>query len=326
MLISCSINKGMFYIFIFMILSLFEAPIKYIFHKKNDDLNIYFLIDYIAETSLIIFYIIENKLSKNENENEKNYNISSKLIIYIIIELFLICISQYIPICHYITQYDSDNYQINAKQYNNIFLFFFLFDFILLKKNLYYHHILSIIINSIIPIFLFISSIGNKEFLTNFIYFIRYYVIALFYFLIKLMNNEYFINIYLFGFFSGLIKIIFYFIDSYYKQYIKNQTLFLIFNYLIYVFHHFFKYKIIFKFEPIHSFLCIFIGEFFIPIIRLNFTSKLLYYGLSIISGLIYLEIIELNFLGLNINLKKNIDQRGIKEINYILRETSVID
>ena len=335
MLISCSINKGMFYIFIFMILSLFEAPIKYIFHKKNDDLNIYFLTDYIAETSLIFFYIIENKLSKNENENEKNYNISSKfrlsskLIIYIIIELILICISQYIPICHYITQYDSNNYQINAKQDNNIFLFFFLFDFILLKKNFYSHHILSIIINSIIPIFLFISSIGNKEFLINFTYFLRYYVIALFYFLIKLMNNEYFINIYLFGFFSGLIKIIFYFIDSSHKQYIneiKNQILFLIFNYLIYVFHYFFKYKIIFKFEPIHSFLCIFIGEFFIPIIRLNFTSKLLYYGLSIISGLIYLEIIELNFLGLNKNLKKNIDQRGIKEINYILRETSVID
>ena len=135
------------------------------------------------------------------------------------------------------------------------------------------------------------------------------------------MNNEYFINIYLFGFFSGLIKIIFYFIDSSHKQYIneiKNQILFLIFNYLIYVFHHFFKYKIIFKFEPIHSFLCIFIGEFFIPIIRLNFTSKLLYYGLSIISGLIYLEIIELNFLGLNINLKKNIIERGIKENNDI--------
>ena len=328
MLISCSSNKGMFYIFIFMILNLFQELILYLIHNKNDDLGIYFLIDYIAETSLIFFYIIENKLSKNENENEKNYNISSKLIIYIIIELFLICISQYIPICHYITQYDSDNYQINAKQYNNIFLFFFLFDFFLLKKNFYSHHILSIIINSIIPIFLFISSIGNKEFLTNFIYFIRYYVIALFYFLIKLMNNEYFINIYLFGFFSGLIKIIFYFIDSYYKQYIneiKNQILFLIFNYLIYVFHHFFKYKIIFKFEPIYSFLCIFMGEFFIQLIKFKFPYNL-YYGLSIISGLIYLEIIELNFLGLNINLKKNIDQRGIKEINYILRETSVID
>ena len=328
MLISCSINQGMFYIFMFMILNLFQELIKHIFHKKNDDLSIDFLIDYIAETSLILFYLIENKLSKNENENENNYNISSKLIIYIIIELFLICISEYIPICHHITQYDSNNYQINSKQYNNIFLFFFLFDFILLKKNLYSHHILSIIINSIIPIFLFISSIGNKEFLINFIYFIRYYVIALFYFLIKLMNNEYFINIYLFGFFSGLIKIIFYFIDSYYKQYIneiKNQILFLIFNYLIYVFHHFFKYKIIFKFEPIYSFLCIFMGEFFIPIITLKFTYNL-YYGLSITSGLIYLEIIELNFLGLNINLKKNIDQRGIKEINYILRETSVID
>ena len=142
------------------------------------------------------------------------------------------------------------------------------------------------------------------------------------------MNNEYFINIYLFGFFSGLIKIIFYFIDSSYKQNlneIKNQILFLIFNYLIYVFHHFFKYKIIFKFEPIYSFLCIFMGEFFIPIITLKFTYNL-YYGLSIISGLIYLEIIELNFLGLNKNLKKNIDQRGIKEINHILRETSVTD
>ena len=328
MLISCSINQGMFYIFIFIILNLFQGLILVLFHKKNDDLSIDFLIDYIAETSLIFFYIIENKLSKNENENEKNYNISSKLIIYIIIELILICISEYIPICHHITQYDSNNYQINAKQYNNIFLFFFLFDFILLKKNLYSHHILSIIINSIIPIFLFIYSIGNKEFLINFIYFIRYYVIALFYFLIKLMNNEYFINIYLFGFFSGLIKIIFYFIDSSHKQYIneiKNQILFLIFNYLIYVFHHFFKYKIIFKFEPIYSFLCIFMGEFFIPIITLKFTYNL-YYGLSIISGLIYLEIIELNFLGLNINLKKNIDQRGIKEINYILRETSVTD
>ncbi len=334
MLISCSINKGMFYIFIFMIFNLFQELIKHIFHKKNDDLSIYFLIDYIAETSLIIFYIIENKLSKNENENENNDNISSKfrlsskLIIYIIIELILICISEYIPICHHITQYDSNNYHINAKQYYNIFLFFFFFDFILLKKNLYSHHILSIIINSIIPIFLFISSIGDEEFLINFIYFIRYYVIALFYFLIKLMNNEYFINIYLFGFFSGLIKIIFYFIDSSHKQYIneiKNQILFLIFNYLIYLFHHFLQYKIIFKFEPIYSFLCIFMGEFLIPIIILNFTYKLCY-CLSIISSLIYLEIIELNFLGLNKNLKKNIDQRGIKEINHILRETSVTD
>ena len=326
MLISCSINQGMFYIFMFMILNLFQELIVVVFHKKKDDLSIYFLIDYIAETSLIFFYIIENKLSKNENENEKNDNISSKfrlsstLIIYIIIELFLICISQYIPICHHITQYDSDNYQINSKQYNNIFLFFFLFDFILLKKNFYSHHILSIIINSIIPIFLFISSIGNEEFLINFIYFIRYYVIALFYFLIKLMNNEYFINIYLFGFFSGLIKIIFYFIDSSHKQYIneiKNQILFLIFNYLIYVFHYFLKYKIIFKFEPIHSFLCIFMGKFLIQLIILKFPFKL-YYGLSIISGLIYLEIIELNFLGLNINLKKNIIERGIKENNNI--------
>ena len=324
MLISCSINQGMYYIFIFMLLNLFQELIKHIFHKKNDDLSIYFLIDYIAETSLIFFYIIENKLSKNKNE--KNYNISYKfrssstLIIYIIIELILICISEYIPICHHITQYDSNNYQINSKQYNNIFLFFFLFDFILLKKNLYSHHILSIIINSIIPIFLFISSIGNEEFLINFIYFIRYYVIALFYFLIKLMNNEYFINIYLFGFFSGLIKIIFYFIDSSHKQYIneiKNQILFLIFNYLIYVFHHFFKYKIIFKFEPIYSFLCIFMDLFFIQLIILKFPYDL-YYGLSIISGLIYLEIIELNFLGLNINLKKNIIERGIKENNNI--------
>ena len=58
-------------------------------------------------------------------------------------------------------------------------------------------------------------------------------------------------------------------------------------------------------------------GEFFIPIITLKFTYNL-YYGLSIISGLIYLEIIELNFLGLNINLKKNIIERGIKENNDI--------
>ncbi len=66
-------------------------------------------------------------------------------------------------------------------------------------------------------------------------------------------------------------------------------------------------------------------GVFLILLIILKFPYNL-YYGLSIISGLIYLEIIELNFLGLNKNLKKNIDQRGIKEINHILQETSVTD
>ena len=70
MLISCSINQGMFYIFIFMILNLFQGLILILFHKKNDDLSIDFLIDYIAETSLIFFYIIENKLSKNKNEKK----------------------------------------------------------------------------------------------------------------------------------------------------------------------------------------------------------------------------------------------------------------
>ena len=46
----------------------------------------------------------------------------------------------------------------------------------------------------------------------------------------------------------------------------------------------------------------------------------------SIIFSLIYLEIIELNFCNLNLNLKKNIDNRVKKENNKIFGNLSNIN
>ena len=91
----------------------------------------------------------------------------------------------------------------------------------------------------------------------------------------------------------------------------------IILYFFILLFIHFLYYTIINKFGPIHSSMSDIISTFILELIFYNqYNSLSIAFGiLSIISCLIYLEIIELNFCNLNKNIKKNISKRGEKEI-----------
>ncbi len=89
---------------------------------------------------------------------------------------------------------------------------------------------------------------------------------------------------------------------------------------IIYYYCHF---NIIKNLGPIHSVIidtisyCIIVSFFY----SLHY-NDIIYLFLCLFSLLIYLEIIELNFCGLNKNIKIEIDKRGNIETNILLSNT----
>ena len=79
-------------------------------------------------------------------------------------------------------------------------------------------------------------------------------------------------------------------------------------------------YFIINKYGPIYSLLCNIISEIisYIIIGKDYDLIELIIFIISILLIMIYLEIIELNFCGLNKNIKINIIKRGKSDINLI--------
>ena len=149
------------------------------------------------------------------------------------------------------------------------------------------------------------------------IYVLKSYSYSLNLLLIKYINEIYFINIYLLGGINGLFELIFemiYYIikipeiilfDQQYYYIILMVIIYIIFNYLFYF--------IVNKYEPIYSLLCDMIPEIVIFNILGEYYSigELIIFIILIFFIMVYLEIIQLNFCGLNTNLKTNIKKRG---------------
>ena len=98
-----------------------------------------------------------------------------------------------------------------------------------------------------------------------------------------------------------------------------DEYFFLIIYFISCLILHFIYFKVLSKLNPIHTLLCYKIPEFFYSLIN----THTIYYSILIniiclISCLIYLEILQLNFCGLNNNLKKNIYKRGIVDFQSI--------
>ena len=80
--------------------------------------------------------------------------------------------------------------------------------------------------------------------------------------------------------------------------------------------YNYFFVKAIEKLEPIHPVLTFLIGEAVISdLLKKNIYLYFLLSSIFIFSTLIYLEIIELNFLGLNKNYKNRITERSIDDV-----------
>ena len=194
------------------------------------------------------------------------------------------------------------------------------------NKNYYNHHILSIIISFVVLIIFHIffpikSNISFNIFL--FLNILKGYCYSLNLLLIKYINEIYFINIYLLGGINGLFELIFemiYYIikipeiilfDQQYYYIILMVIIYIIFNYLFYF--------IVNKYEPIYSLLCDMIPEIVIFNILGEYYSigELIIFIILIFFIMVYLEIIQLNFCGLNTNLKI-IRERGILDLESI--------
>ncbi len=145
--------------------------------------------------------------------------------------------------------------------------------------------------------------------------------------LLKYINSTYFINIYLLVSIIGILNICFElpsFINSSDVKFQSIHLFYYLFYILISIIYYYCHYTIIKNLGPIHSTIVYIISY---CIILLYFYHELpkyyfIFLFLCLFSLLIYLEIIELNFCGLNKNIKIEIEKRGKIETNILLYNT----
>jgi len=316
MLIFIDIQKKHFiYIIFFMILNFIS---EYIISLSKIKIP-YSLVYKICEICLILFYIIEKYLSKNENDkfNEKN-----QILIPIIILIMCYFIFNFIylyPIKFSVPINDVEEYMI-------IIIFLILIEKICFKNYFYSHQILSF--NIIIILFLYFlinNIIQSKLKLSYLLLSLKCYSYSFRYQLIKYINMKYYINIYLLGSISGIFGLIQYLIQyelDLFQFNLYNIFLFILL-FIIFIINVYLEYKIIYELGTIFRFMSDFISIYISKIIFNEKFDSILIGLISIICCLIYLEIIQLNFCNLNKNTKINIEKRMKKEgkINYICKD-----
>ena len=354
MLIYFSFQKDFIYIPIFIIINaIFDESNKKLQLKKEFTL----LIIYCSQIILIIFYFIENYLSRketinieNKKKNIENKNIQTinneKLLItrkyynndpQILLILLISLIFAFLSSSH-LTIFNLKVDDLNECIFIIVFLFFL--DSILFKKEIYSHQILSIIIIIVGTIFYYIPSEFIYKISYIIILFLKYYCRALDRLMIRYISINNFINIFLIAFLLGLNGTLYILIRLLinhnfveFPDFTDNIYIFFIFFISSFI-NYFIYYKIIYKLGPIHAYIS--------DLIALIIADKILQIGKSnreninfkdliimfvfIISLLIYSEVIQLNFCRLNENTKKKLHERAIEDTNYLLLNSFYTD
>ncbi len=208
-------------------------------------------------------------------------------------------------------------------------IFLFLFN-AMSGEQIYIHHKISIFIDSIISIIFTLFFID--DFIQKYIYIplMLYcnYCYALYLFLVKYINTNYYVSVFILETLQGIFLSIYCFIVK------RNNTLIVIFNDKFYIAILHFLFSLIYNYSffkaieilsPIHPVLTFLIGEIFQSELLKNKTFlHLLLSSIFIFSTLMYLEIIELNFLELNKNYKKKIIERSKVNILDISSDSSI--
>jgi hypothetical protein len=201
---------------------------------------------------LILFYIIEKHLSKNENEvyNEK-YQTSIKVIILIICGLIFNSITIYLS-------YNRDNAN-EVEDYMILIIFLILIERICFENHFYSHQILSIIIILILFLYFLINNIIQSKLKIFYILiFLENYSESYKYHLIKYINMKYFINIYFLGSINGIFILIQYNIQNYiiykfnFPQFNLYNICLIILFFILIMINFYLEYKIISELGPIY--------------------------------------------------------------------------
>ena len=292
---------------------------------------------------IIILFPLKNSLNKKGDDNKKKYLKKSLLLIFLSSILHLI---SYYPLKDYnIISFDF----LKAENTYGIFvILLFLTEKKVLKSQFFSHHILSIILFSILNFFYIYYDIPNIDGFDIFnlvIYCIQHYLtLALIFNIYYFINKKYFISLYCISGIQGLISLILtsFFIIIYYAIF-KESSIIKVFKntkfneyiwpFLVFIcmaIQNILQILILYFFKP--SFICII--YVIIPLIKLNSDIiKLIFYKdykwdynedailliiiyqfLILFSVLVYIEILVLNFCGFEKGVKKKIIIRSENE------------
>ena len=314
MYISFNCDKNLFFILLFLFSSIiFLSIAPYYFSNRYNKPLIS-----ISQLFLIIFYLVEKKLSKTVkirysrlSEKTKKEQTYKKYLIFFTPVIFYL-ISSYISIF-------KKTQNLIERRIFQVF-FFLIIDILFFKKQRYAHQIFSTIPFIIYKFIYFVKGFNLQllfVFLSNYSY-------AFSFLLVKYINTKYFINVYIFSFIFGLIEFILLLIKGIPFQFFFTDLLYIIYFIGVTVNSYLFYY-ILNKLSPTHSIIFQYIGlsismdfiEYFSNI------EQIIISIIFIIFSFIYLEIIELNFCNLNSNLKKNIMKREENK-DYIIVDNSI--
>ena len=307
MLILIHFKKEFLYIIYFIPLCLFKLIFKFGIKKQT----LISSTESFSKILLIMLYFYQiiryrkesiELFIKNQNSHKKNTFILLS-IIYFIISLYL------------------DKFNLNNLNDIDDNLSIFLIDLIFFKKQIYSHHILSCILNIISFSIIFFNYNIYKSLNLFIIFIIKNYCNSFSMLLVKYINTVYFTNIYLLGSLIGLFSFLYQIFNLCISDFNKVLIIYLIICFILDIFF----YYIILKFNPIYVIICYHLSYILIDFLTkntpFNLFELIILYIFEIISCLIYLEIIELNFLGLNKNIKKNIILRSSIENDEIINK-----
>ena len=355
-------NKYILLIFleaiVFLLIYIIEGQSKFFSEENLHPViyNIYYALGSSLSFILFIIYYIKNKGKDKKinylllEQNNKNEITWKQKFLWILL----------VSIIDFIGVMVDSIFWINAENYLNLWpfsvTFLSLFSYLILKSKLYKHHYICIIIIAIIGLLhniiydkLSIESIKNYYD----IYLISIFNITLF--CLEYVLNKYcmfikYIKSYELLFFEGLIQLILAtitliittnigYIDNFWDFYYnldKAEIIIFIGLILVNFMNNLLIFLIIDKFSPMHILLADFFHDllnFFNMIdiigpLMIAFSIVLLLIYIFVV--LVYLELIELNFLGLSTMTKRNIQLRAQFEIEdnnkIILRRNMTID
>jgi hypothetical protein len=216
-------------------------------------------------------------------------------------------------ISNFIDEYSKELFELDI----NILLLFFI-NYLCFERNIYSHQLVSIFMD-IITLIISLFFKQKINILKIILFIIGSYTYCFSFVLIKYINTIYFINIYLLGSLIGIPGLIQFYRSSFFKD-INEHILICVLLFILLVFHNFIYFVVIFKIGVIVAIIPKSIVSFITEIIKGKPPIyEIILIVLFFISCLIYLEILELKFWGLNKNITKNIIKRGNDEMNIDL-------
>jgi len=227
-----------------------------------------------------------------------------------------------------------------------------LFYYLILKSKLYLHHYLSICLILIFSIIIDLvmgnlKSDFSSQLAKVFLSLLRVLSLSLFFVLVKYTMEKKYVSPYILGMFIGLIIlvlfIIFAILDHYffhlnenYSEYFKNfntKELLVILGLMSTQLGIYTCLLFIDKNDsPCHIFIVFTFGQFSYIIFNLKSMSGgiiaviIIFLILILFFSLVFNEIIELRFLGLDYNTKRNITERSLNEVDNAMVIPSLID